>query len=239
MKKQILTFALLCAALLYTTSAFATDYIVTNTADSGEGSLRQAITSASSNYIGSSNIYFNIPTTDANYNAETGTFTINILSELPYLIMAGNINIDATTQTSNVGDTNPYGPEIVLNGGDRNLQTCFRIASANNSIKGFAIGGFQYAILFFGANGGHVSDCHIGIDAIGTEAFPNTYGIGISGGSYGSYDLGYARNINITDNIISGNTIAGIALIGVENNTITNNKIGTDRTGTLSVPNNQ
>lgn len=239
MKKHLLIAALLCAAMILSNKIFATDYIVTNTADSGEGSLRQAITSASSNYIGSSNIYFNIPTTDANYNAENGTFTINILSELPYLIVVGNINIDATTQTNNVGDTNPYGPEIVLDGGNRNLQTCFRLASANNSIKGFAIGGFQYAILFFGANGGLVSNCHIGIDATGTEAFSNTYGIGISGGSYGSYDLGYAHNINITDNIISGNTIAGIALIGVENNTITGNKIGTDRTGTLSVPNNQ
>lgn len=241
MKKHLLIAALLCAVMVLPNKIFATDYIVTNTNDSGEGSLRQAMTSATSNYMGSSNIYFNIPTTDANYNAETGTFTINVLSELPYLIMAGNINIDATTQTSNIGDTNPYGPEIVLDGGSLNLQSCFRIASANNSIKGFAIGGFQYAILFFGANGGLVSNCNIGINAIGTEAFqnPNTYGIGISGGSYGNFDLGYAKNINITDNIISGNTIAGIALIGVGNNTITSNRIGTDITGTISVPNNQ
>lgn len=239
MKKHLLSCTFICAIIFLSSRAFATDYTVTNTNDSGEGSLRQAMTSASSNYIGSTNIYFNIPTTDANYDTETGTFTINILSELPYLLMAGNINIDATSQTSNVGDTNPYGPEIVLDGGNLNLASCFRIASANNSIKGFAIGGFQYAILFFGANGGLVSNCHIGIDATGTEAFSNTYGIGISGGSYGSYDLGYARNINITDNIISGNSIAGIALIGVSENTITNNKIGTDRTATASVPNNQ
>ena len=97
MKKHLLIAALLCAAMILPNKIFATDYIVTNTADSGEGSLRQAITSASSNYIGSSNIYFNIPTTDANYNAEIGTFTINILSELPYLIMAGNVMTASVT----------------------------------------------------------------------------------------------------------------------------------------------
>ena len=101
MKKHLLIAALLCAAMILSNKIFATDYIVTNTADSGEGSLRQAITSASSNYIGSSNIYFNIPTTDANYNAENGTFTISILSELPYLIIAGNINFEEPDEETN------------------------------------------------------------------------------------------------------------------------------------------
>jgi hypothetical protein len=46
-------------------------YLVTTTADSGNGSLRQGITS------GATAIVFNIPTTDCGYNSGNGTFTIN------------------------------------------------------------------------------------------------------------------------------------------------------------------
>lgn len=78
---------------------------VTNTADSGPGSLRQAITDANANWS-IDRIEFNIPTSDAGYNASTGVFTITITStELPAI---GNrvLTIDGSTQTAFTGNTN-------------------------------------------------------------------------------------------------------------------------------------
>lgn len=217
----------------------ANNYVVTNTRDSGEGSLRQAMSSATSGYAGHHNISFNIPLSDEGYDAETGTFTIHLQTELPYLLIAGDITIDATTQTANVGNTNPLGPEIVLDGNDFSLMSCFRIASANNTIKGFCIGGFQYAVLLFGANSATISDCYLGTAADGESPFPNQYGIGLSGGTYGTFNLGYARNTLIINNVISGNTAAGIVLEGngTRNNVISGNKIGTSALGDLPVSN--
>ncbi len=217
----------------------ANTFTVTNTNDSGAGSLRQAMTDATSNYIGNHTIQFNIPLTDAGYDATTGTFTIHLQSELPYLLIASNITIDGTTQTANQGNTNPNGPEIVLDGGNMSLMSCFRIASANNTIKGFVIGGFQYAILLFGANGGTISDCYIGTASDGVTPFPNQYGIGLSGGTYGAYNLGYARNTTIRNNVLSGNTAAGIVMegSGTQNNVVVGNRIGVSANGDLPLSN--
>ena len=61
-------------------------------------------------------IYFNIPLTDPGYDATTKNFYyyvgVNIAT-----ITTGQINIDATTQQTNQGNTNPHGYEIVLRKG--------------------------------------------------------------------------------------------------------------------------
>lgn len=229
----------LLVAIALSCTAYASTFTVINTYDSGAGSLRQAITDATTGYTGNHSINFNIPITDPGYDVATGTFTIHLLSELPYLLIGGNITIDATTQTANVGNTNAAGPEIVIDGGNMSLMSCFRVASAGNTIKGFCIGGFQYAILMFGANGGNISDCYLGTAPDGVTPFPNQYGIGLSGGTYGAFNLGYARNITISNNVISGNTAAGIVLegSGTQRNVITGNHIGTSATGNLPLSN--
>lgn len=226
--------ALCCCA-----SLFSNTYTVTTTADSGTGSLRQAITNANSGFAGGHTISFDIPLTDAGYDSVSGTFTIHLQSELPYFLLAGNITIDGTSQATNKGNTNPLGPEIVITCDTLNLMSCFRVASAGITIKGFAIGGFQYAVLLFGANRCTVSDCYIGTAADGRTPFPNTYGIGLSGGTYGAYNLGYARNAVISNNVISGNTSAGIVMegSGTRNNMVKGNRIGVSALGDSALSN--
>ena len=59
----------------------ASRVVVTNTADSGPGSLREAIEQANTN-SGPDSIVFQIPISDPNYDSETGVWTIKPLTVL-------------------------------------------------------------------------------------------------------------------------------------------------------------
>lgn len=205
----------------------AATYTVTNTSDSGAGSFRQAILDANS-IQGPDNIYFNIPTSDPNYNATTGVWTISPVTVLP-MISGGYTNIDATTQTTNQGNTNTQGPEIALNGGNT-LTYGFRVVSPSNTIKGFIIGQFEFGIQGYGAiaTNNKISNNYIGTDRTGTLAYGNQHGIGLSG------DI---TSLTISNNLISGNTVAGIACSPANHITIKGNKIGTDISGMFPLSN--
>jgi len=215
----------------------ATNYTVTNTNDSGAGSLREAINSANG-AIGADNIYFNIPTSDLNYDAGTGTWTITLLSTLP-MITTGYINIDATSQQTNQGNTNPAGYEIVLKKGSGTYDYPIMLVSPGNSVKGFIIQGFNYGIMIYNstATGNTISQNYIGTNYSATAAasLPNQYGIAITNGASGNTISG---NI-ISGNIISGNSGSGIVLngTGTRNNYIKGNFIGADISGVLPLSN--
>lgn len=222
MKQKIVLFLAILPAILS-----AATYTVTNSSDAGAGSLRQAITDAN-NAFGTDNIVFNIPTSDPNYNSGTGVWIIAPLTDLP-MISGGYTTIDATTQTTNQGNTNSFGPEICFDGSNT-LTYAFRIVSPNNTVKGFIIGHCDFGIQIYGtaATGNIITQNYIGTDATGTTSFSNNHGIGISGN---------ASAIQITNNVISGNTIVGVALSPANNITITGNKIGTDVAGIFPLPN--
>ena len=91
---------LLTQTSLYVLPADSGTLTVTNTADSGTGSLRQAITTAN----GSSNlefINFNIPPSDSGYNTAAGVWTISPATALPSV--SAHAIIDATTQPGYAG----------------------------------------------------------------------------------------------------------------------------------------
>jgi parallel beta-helix repeat protein len=203
-------------------------YTVINADDNGTGSLRWAINQWV-NSPGADTINFNIPTSDAGYNTSTGVWTISPDSTLPYIYKT--TVIDATTQTLNQGNTNPSGPEILIDG-QGTLTWALCIISDNSVVKGLILGGFNYSIIISAYTGystnNTISENYIGIDYSGTTAFPNSMGVYMDQGTYGN---------TITNNVISGNTMAGIVMDKTSSNIITGNLVGSNATGTLSVPN--
>lgn len=211
---------------------------VTTTNDSGPGSLRQAIQSANAGVC--LDVVFNIP-------GAGPTFVIQPLTPLDAITLSGLI-IDGTTQALNNGDTNPSGPEIVLDG--QNLLAGHGLhidASAsfvdNIQIRGLVIQNFPGDGIrvdggSFGSSGHTISDSYIGTDATGTSGAGNGgHGIGLFG-SVTSTLVGGDPFAGTSGNLIGGNAGFGIyAGISSGGNEITGNVIGADRTGTSPIPN--
>jgi len=218
-------------------SVHAITVTVTNTNDSGSGSLRQAILDANASGGTPHTIVFNIPTSDAGFSG--GVFTIKPMSELPVVVRS--TTIDGTTQTAFTGDTNPSGPEVVLNGALLASGNGLRLDD-DNVVKGLAINGFHGSGVLLSwafasglvANNNRVLNNYIGTDPTGTFAIPNN--TGVSNGGFGSPSLQNMNNV-IQGNLISGNLADGIDLCDAAQTQIVGNLIGTNRTGTSDLAN--
>ncbi|OGC39754.1 hypothetical protein A2438_04415 [candidate division WOR-1 bacterium RIFOXYC2_FULL_46_14] len=221
----------------------AATYTVTNCADTTDpGTLRTAITDAVAN-PGGDEIAFNIPRTDANYVTVEGVsyWIIKVASALPVFEapFGGETVIDGNTQTDNVGDDNPLGPEIMISAEAGSSFDGFDFPTSN-TIKSLIINGFsgggRYAINI-SSNANTIWGCYIGTTATASSAAanPNDGGIYINNGPnnyIGSIEAG-------NRNIISGNGANGVDINGgvSTGNYILGNYIGTDRLGEASVPN--
>jgi hypothetical protein len=198
-------------------------FAVTNTADSGPGSLRQALLDANAGAATSllpAVVTFALPATAAH----DGVFTIQPATPLP-AITNPNFVIDGLTQKKSAGDTNPEGLEIVLNGGQcaglcnglESVQAGGPAAGAQ-IISGLTINGFSGHAISVHAQPPALSSnvttriqgCYLGTDANGTKAVPNA-GRGIDG-SHASVEIGKEFD-NRIDGILTsdsaGNVIAG------------------------------
>lgn len=209
--------------LIFVQPSRAAIFFVTNTADSGIGSLRQAIVSANTN-PGSDKIEFNIPKTDPGF--QTGVWRIKLKTLLPSLTDDGT-HILGGSQTLNQGNTNKYGPEVEIDGfWLTGLSWIISVKSNNNKIKEVAItfapgSGIK---LISGASGNIIELNHIGHgEYLGGNA-PNSTGIEI---------FGAASNNLILKNLISNNKRHGVMIggKGTNSNTIKNNIIGLNNVG--------
>jgi hypothetical protein len=225
--------AILFSSALY--SANSTIYTVTNTNDAGAGSLRQALTDANT-YPGTHSIVFNIPTSDPNYISAQGVWKITPQSTLP-IIMRSNLLIDGTTQTTNQGNTNPDGPEILLDGNHQyGSDFAFHIFnSAGVTIKGFIIGRFTVGIEISGTSQSNIiTGNYIGCNYNATDTLSNIHGIEILSGPHNNTIGGSS----ISDrNILSGNNHTGMRVVNSNSNIIKGNYVGLNRTGNAALRN--
>jgi hypothetical protein len=209
----------------------ANTYTVTSTADSGAGSLRQAITDANAN-AGPDTIAFAI--------VGSGVQTIQPLSALPTVTDA--VTIDGYTQpdsSANTNDTTQGLNAVILIELDGTLAGAavagLTVSASDTTIRGLVINRFggDGISLTSGAFSGHtIQGCYIGTDPAGTLALGNRYGIFLGGGS--------TRLIGGTTpaarNLISGNDRAiSTADASSSGNTIQGNLINTDVTGTINL----
>jgi hypothetical protein len=188
-------------------------YTVINTADGGEGSLRQAILDADA-HPGPDTVIFDIP--------GAGMHTIQPLSPLPAI--TDPLVLDATSQPGYAGS-----PLIELNGASAGASASgLTIAAGGSTVRGLVINAFAKSGVALQGNGGNaVVGDWIGTDATGTAPRPNRYGVSISNSSNNAVGGTGAGD----GNTISGNTLDGVSITG-GGNVVQGNRIGTDVTGT-------
>jgi hypothetical protein len=235
MIKKIVYLFLVFVNLSIAFTLHATTFTVTNTNDSGTGSLRYALQMAAASN-GPHTIDFNIPLSDPNYNETTGVWKLSPATSYNYIIKS-DITIDGTTQTLNQGNTNVNGPEIYIDGNNQTANYCFSVINVPNTIiKGFIISGFMYGIQVYGTSALNtvISGNYIGTDEVAMTENGNYIGIEITAGAH------YATigGLNPEDrNIISGNEHIGIRLLDVYYCNIFGNYVGVNRLGTAAIPN--
>ena len=156
---------------------------VTTTADTGLGSLRNCITYANLNP--GITIRFNIAEPTNRSAGADNWWGITPASPLPPITAIGII-IDATTQTTNQGDTNSSGPEVEIDGAGAGAAAdglVLGATSTGSTIRGLAIGNFSdNGILLLGGSN-TVAGNFVGLSADGTTvAANNTNGSAQQGG---------------------------------------------------------
>ena len=216
-------------AIMYQTGSSAENgLIATNCDDSGPGSLRDAILYANTN-PGPDTIRFQIPVGVPGHDSDIGVWLIEPQSELPTI--TESLFIDGFSQREFIGeDTNPFGPEIWLNGEHAGQYVHgLKSIADGTTIVGLTISNFHYAgIGLHDVDGGRISGCYVGVDFAGNAAAANGWGIWL---------VENTRNVAITPidtftNVISGNTNGGIVVRDSSNHiSIMGNIIGLNRSG--------
>jgi hypothetical protein len=192
-------------------------FTVTNTNDSGAGSLREAITNA--NITGGADLIdFNI--------AGVTVHTINLLAGLP--IITETVTIDATTQPGYVNS-----PRIELNGAGAGLTTsglALGLNSDNSAIYGLSINRFTSHGISIASTGNIIQGNYIGLGPAGTALGNGLNGIYLSPTASANFIGGVGAN---QGNVVSSNSGPGMR-VESDGNTILGNIVGLDPTGTAA-----
>lgn len=206
---------------LFPCGLFPADIFVTTTADSGQGSFRDAILQSLISPEPDV-ILFQITKSDPGYNADMGVWTI--MATRSYTITDTNLVINGMSQSEFIGeDTNPNGPEIELKGSSMQGNNGIFIKTSGVQIFYLTINEFEGAGIYLDeAADCHIAGCYIGTDPTGTEARGNTYGIYVDDSMHN-----HIVPMDSLPNVISGNPWVGITLgFGSSHNIVVGNVIG-------------
>lgn len=208
----------------------ATTFVVTNTSDSGAGSLRQAILDANAN-SGTDTITFNIP--------GPGVHTIQPLSALPAITAPLIINGYSQPASAPAAAVTPATLLIELDGQLAGNSFGLTISSSGSTIKGLVINRFSYEGIFLSgpnAKNNRIEGNHIGTNAAGTAGLGNNRsGVAIGDGASNNTIGGTTPAAR---NVISGNNERGIVIYNnSKNNRIQGNYIGANASGTAAIAN--
>ncbi len=219
--KRLAGFLLIAAAVPLSAATFT----VTNTDDSGPGSLRQAITDANAT-PGADTIAFNIP--------GPGVHTITPVTALPTVVEAATI--DGYTQPGSSVNTDPIATNAIvlieLDGSATSGEVGL-LLFPSSLVQGLVINRWTSGIQMNGGfTGSTVRGCFIGTDPTGSLAQGNGTGISPS-----SPDCVVGGPLPADRNLVSGNDL-GIYVAG-PGAEIRGNLIGTDATGMVALPNTQ
>ncbi len=208
--------------------------VVTNSSDSGPGSLRQAILNVNAKNAGDT-IAFNIP--------GTGAQTIQPTSPLPEItsrvVLDGYTQPGSSVNTSAFGDGNNAVLKIVLDGNlAGNAASALRVKGGGSVVRGLVINNFKTTtgIEISGSGGCRVEGCFVGTDITGSQAVENMNGVLIAGSSYNTIGGTTAAQRNV----ISGSKYAGVYVVnGASQNSIMGNYIGLSASGKEALGNTE
>ena len=207
-------------------------YLVTNTNDSGSGSLRQAILNADA-HSGSDSVLFNIPLSDPNYDAASGVWTIR--PSTVYSITNQATVLDGTSQARFAGlDTNPLGPEIEIDGTTSTSHYGIAISGSGNHVKGLCLHSFLQTLFVITDDSNRVSGCYLGTDASGMRRQDRQgYGITLM-----HCDYNILGGAGADRNVVSGLRANGVFIgPGASHNQVIGNYIGVNSAGTDTISN--
>ncbi len=192
-------------------------FTVTNTSDTGSGSLRSAMLQANAS-PGADVIEFSIG---------SGPQTITPTTPLPAL--TGPLVIDGATQPGFAAT-----PLIELRGNNLSAPA-LQLLGGDSAVRGLVVNKFFNNAIELASSRNVVEGCWIGLDPSGAQAAENFYfGILVTGADNRIGGLTPAARNVISGNYLGGVRIAGSAATG---NVVQGNRIGTDITGMLSVRN--
>jgi hypothetical protein len=215
-----------------------TAFIVTNTNNSGDGTLRQAILDANA-IPGADLIRFAIPGPGPHVISPAPTGADVQTAAMP---ITDAVDIDGFSQPGSSANTLALGNNAVvrirLDGASApaGLAGLFIDAASGVSISGMSVTRFEDGVIIRGGAGGNtVAGNFIGLDPAGNPAANRGYGVSIEGSP--------ANTVGGADpadrNVVSSNGGIGVRLTrsASVDNIIAGNYIGTDPAGTLPRPN--